>query len=255
VFGRLVTETVGRAHAAGVSIIYGTPNTKSKAGFLKRLNFTEYTEYSNRNFIRPTSRGVVNKYKALKLLSFILNPAERILATFLSKTSNCGVSLESYNNQGFDLNNLWESSKPEYGFSILQDHKWFNHRFLGNPIANYSVFAIRQHGSFVGIIATRKFNTMNGRPFCYVAGWLIKERDPNILRAAIAQICEKDTLQDLDGFVVWVEDDSVVSYNLKKIGFVASGQSPIIFWDSPEFQSLQLTNLNFSFSLAASDNV
>jgi hypothetical protein len=170
-------------------------------------------------------------------------------------TSNQGVTLEPYSHQDKEIQTLWKISEIGNDFSILRDDKWFRYRFLDHPIASYSVNVIRQHGSIVGIIVTRTFSTLSGRPFSYIADWLIKDRDPIILRAAIAQLIERNGPQNTDGFTVWLESDSAESRSLKRIGFVASGQSPIIFWNSPEFRSLRMTQPKFSFSIAASDNV
>ena len=71
IFGRLVTETISRATNAGVSIIYGTPNANSMPGYTKRLNFIEYKNYPNRNYIRPTPLGVTHKVSFFKYFTFI----------------------------------------------------------------------------------------------------------------------------------------------------------------------------------------
>ena len=255
VFGRLVTETVTRAEAAGVSIIYGTPNANSMPGYIKRLNFIEHKSYSNRNLIRPTPQGLVNKISLFKYLTFALNPIDQFISKIIAWGSNCSVILEQFDKNDVAIDRLWRSCKKKNGFSIIKDHNWYSHRFMENPIGNYTILGIYHHHTFVGIIVARVFKTMNGRSFNYIADWQIKDHNPKILKAAISQIVSKSNNKDIDGTVTWIEDKSIDSKILKKIGFIASGNSPIIFWNSPAFQSFQKKTKKFDFSLACSDNV
>jgi hypothetical protein len=255
IFGRLVTETVDRAAAAGISIIYGTPNANSMPGYIKRLNFVEYTRYTNRNFFRPTPEGLAHKFSLFKPLAFVLKPLDRLLSKIIAATSNCGVTLEEISHQNTELDDLWTSSVNQNGFSVLKDHQWFRYRFTENPLAKYSIQTVRHHGAFVGVIVTRVFKTMSGRSFGYIADWLIKDQNPDILRAAISQIVAQNNTQNIDGTIAWLENGSVLARRFKTIGFFGSRNSPIIFWNSSELQSIQAANSQFIFSIAASDNV
>jgi len=255
IFGRLVTETITRAESAGVSIIYGTPNANSMPGYIKRLNFIEHKCYSNRNLIRPTPQGLVSKISLFKYLTFALNPIDQFISKIIAWGSNCNVTLRKYEKNDVAIDRLWQISNKKNGFSIIKDHDWYSYRFMENPIGNYTMLAIYHHNSFVGIIVARVFKTMNGRSFNYIADWQIKDNDPKILKAAISQIVSRNTNRDIDGTVTWIEDKSIDSKVLRKIGFKASGHSPIIFWNSPAFQSIQKKIINFDFSLACSDNV
>ena len=56
VFGRLISETTHRASIDGVSIISGTPNKNSFAGYTKRLKFLNYKQYKNTINYRPSTQ-------------------------------------------------------------------------------------------------------------------------------------------------------------------------------------------------------
>jgi hypothetical protein len=258
VFGRLVTETRRRAEAEGINLIYGTPNAAAMPGYRKRLGFPEYESHFNANLLRPTPCGLAFKFPFVKPFMPLLVPLDALLTTVagaLSRFISSGVEVRPTEKVGDEIDWLWDRIKNEKGWSIVRDARWFQYRFLENPIARYVIYEIRRKGELKGIVVTRCFNTLRGRPYCYIADWLYSDRDTSIFRYALAEILRRIPRQELDGVLMWTENSSPSAVVARQLGFLSRGNSPIILADTKNGKELGLTFPRLDFTLACSDNV
>lgn len=145
IFGRLASEVRERAQADGIKIIYGTPNKNAYPGWVKRLGFFEFNEYYNRSFSRPTTNFLAKKFPKLRIFSPIFHRIENSLISF----QKIGYETQFKNRilidhampSASELDKFWKRRKPIKGFSLIRDARYWHHRYVQHPLAEYTFFS------------------------------------------------------------------------------------------------------------------
>ena len=261
IFGRLVTETRTRAEAAGISIVYGTPNANSMPGYTKRLGFRTRAQIRNYNFIRPTARGIAGRAPILRPFRGGLSLADRIFSRLCCNAASSkapGVRVENESISLDEIDELWHRARTGKIFIPVRDGSWFQHRFAHHPLANYDFWSLRRKGKLDGLIVTRLFHTMNGRQMCYFADWLVagdgEQTDATLARgvAEIINRCEPDTV---NGFLLWHNVIGPRQRHIRRLGFLRGDESPVIIAGPAEQSLFQNDVSDIAFTVASSDNV
>ena len=258
VFGRMVTETRERAEAAGLRLIYGTPNANAMPGYRKRLGFPEYESHRTENYLRPTVAGLGERFPVLRPWTAVLAPLDRVCALVGDAAAGLrapGLTVTPFEGDDGEIDALWDRVKIAVPFSLVRDARWFRYRFDTHPLNKYDLLAVRRGGDLRALVVTRRFITMRGRPYCYIADWLFADEDARCFARALARIVRVTPPRDFDGVLLWAEERSSVAAMARANVFMPRGKSPIVFADTAEAAALALRAPRIDFSIAFSDNV
>ena len=257
VFGRLVTETQERAEAAGISLIYGTPNANSMPGYTKRLRFFDYESHYNQLFVRPGSAAIVRRWPTLQPLQTLLYSLERPYAKASRRLFNSRGRwhVQEIQEVGDEINAWWQRLRTQNRFGLLRDAAYFRHRFLQNPLARYRVWAVHQAGAICGVFVTRTMTRADGRRVCYLADWLIDQSVPGIFRFVVAHMIAENVDRGIEAYAFWGERNWAGSQGLSSLGCLRKNRVPIIFYEHQDSRRLEAAHPVLDFTLATSDNV
>ena len=127
VFGHLISETVKCAFLDNLKLIYGTPNTKSYPGYTKHLNFITHEKYSNTTYYRPRAQLVLKDNIMSKNFISFANKFDDVIVNFrnsLRRHHSIDVIVQKNTPEKIEIDNLWHSSKPRVGFSLVRDFEY-----------------------------------------------------------------------------------------------------------------------------------
>jgi len=159
IFGRLASEVFSRATADGVTIVYGTPNKNAFPGWTKRLGYGVVRNENYYCFSRPTARYFVRRFPWLGVIAPLLVFADRglIRAQLMAmsfRAPHLDVSEELSSDD--EIDRLWYSTRPQEGFSLVRDSRYWRHRYRDNPLCQYTLKSFRKNGALVGVVAMRE---------------------------------------------------------------------------------------------------
>jgi GNAT superfamily N-acetyltransferase len=258
VFGRLVAETRARAEAAGLGLIYGTPNANSLPGYHNRLGFPEYVTQVTENFHRPTVGGIAERFSLPRASLPLLVPFDRLCSLVgdaLSRIQAPGFDVAPFDGDDAEIDALWDRTKHDLPFSLVRDAQWFRYRFQAHPLNTYEMFQVRRGPDLAALLVTRTFVTMRGRPYMYIADWLAGKNEGNALKRALNAALRRVTPATIDGVLLWAEQGSDMAAQARRSGFLARGKSSLIFADTAAARELAQRAPRLEFSIAFSDNV
>ena len=177
VFGRLVSETIMRARAEGVTYIYGTPNENSKPPYLKRLKFSEIDKGKIISNVILTS-----KMKSLRKVRWVLASLE-IFAQLFSHILRY-IIFHKNSIQEITKNDFLLFSSQEYNLIQNEPGKVFlvnntevlKHRYVNHPSHQYRYFQIEIAGIKKGVLITCEVIRSSGLSSFVVSDWLISDK-------------------------------------------------------------------------------
>jgi hypothetical protein len=259
IFGRLTSEVRERAEADGISILYATPaseNSNSYPGFVKKLGFFDCKGFQVESFSRPTSKLVTRKYPSLSFLRILLRNIEIssiALQKIIYSRGLCrNLTFENCVPSADELDELWIRLKPVKGFSLIRDASYWRHRYLEQPIAQYTFFNIRERGHLVGIIVARLFLASGGKRVVSIAEWMNDEDIPFGYVLSVVMNYYRDS--GVEVFNLWAERPIQKRAVARSLFFSRVGVH-IILADTPDARSLQTKATINNFYLGSSDNV
>jgi len=257
VFGRLASEVRARAEDDGVKIIYGTPNKNAYPGWTKRLGYFDLINYSNVAFFRPTSNYILRKFPLLRFSKYFLKNLELFLIsiqkTFYAQILERNLRCKTIIPTAQDLDLLWLRNKPTAGFSLIRDSLYWRHRYLENPIAQYTFFSIMNNGTFSGVVVARLHYIGNGKCYVSIAEWMIDEDIS--FDYVLANILWHYRKSPVEMFNLWADGSSKEARASMRSLFVSRGRKPIIIYNSDTAQQLQSMSSDIKFYLGSSDAV
>lgn len=257
IFGRLASDVRSRAEADGITIIYGTPNKNAYPGWIKRLNYFDFTKHENGSFSRPTTTLLTKKHPALNPLKPILRAIDfswqAIHRALFGNSIGKGLEIDVNFPATAEIEALWSRVKPAHGFSLVRDSAYWRHRYFGHPFAQYSFFGIRQHGELVGIVVTRFAVVADRKCVVYLAEWMLEDMVGfgYVLSSVMAHY--RDT--DVQTFNFWAQRGSCEARAAAKALFFYRNRVPIIFADFPQARTLLDTASEMKFYLGSADAV
>ncbi|MBU0755050.1 MAG: hypothetical protein KJ645_07900, partial [Planctomycetes bacterium] len=66
-----------------------------------------------------------------------------------------GVEIEKVTHFTEEVDAFWESMKPDIGYTLVRNSKFFNWRFFGHPRVDYHCVQARRNGELAGLLAYR----------------------------------------------------------------------------------------------------
>ncbi len=231
IFGRLVSDVQRRAERDGVSVIYGSPNVNSYAGYTKNLNFIDADWCNNAQFIRPTWNYFKGRYSALRFLTPIFQVVEKVLvlthSSIYSRFLNRGVIFECALPSEDMINDLWNRLKPVLGFSLIRDASYWYYRYTKHPISRYSFFSIYKNNILEGVVVTRLHVANNGRTVVSIAEWLVEDHIK--FDFILLEIVNHYRKSSVDYFNFWADKSGKEANAAKRSLFFSRQKIPIIF--------------------------
>lgn len=177
IFGRLVTETIERAHLSGVRFIYGTPNTNSRPPYLKRLHFKEVNkgQVSSNLIITPNFYKLRRFPRVAKFLVSIIRLVNYLLRyLIMGRNSVLEITKEEFIQNLSELN-FSAASEPDK-LSLAISTEILDHRYLAHPNHNYRFFKVIVKNQNRGVLITTEILRSNGIRSFVVSDWLISDR-------------------------------------------------------------------------------
>lgn len=259
VLGRLASESLRRASARGIDLLYGTPNKLAKPGLEKHLGFLTHPTHRNYRFVRPTAWGLAGRVPGLRPASGILSGCE----TALEKLTRALTTLRTGRRYRLDLldqpsqrfNELWDRLKGRREFSLVRDQLYFQHRFFAHPAATYRIHAASDQEELRGVMVTRRMRTRSGKRLLCVADWLVDASQPQLFPWLLTHAIHECDWNHLDGFELWCGSPAVYAAALRQLGFIRISESPVIFLQNVQGTAALNAGPDLDFTLASSDNV
>jgi len=259
VFGRLVSETRMRALKAGVRLVYGTPNMSSLRGYEKRLQFLSHPTHRNHTFVRPTVRGLSKRYAIGQMLAWPLRGGEwffdRLTACRLACDVRGRYTVERFEHASSEFDELWDRVREQREFALVRDRAYVHHRFFASPIAAYRVYGARVDGQLCGMMVSRIVTRPGGKRYCYIADWVIDERQPHLFAWLVTHTLLDHDRTDIDAYHLWCGPQRQRHTVLRWLGFVPTSSSPVIFFQNDDGNAVMQECPVLDFTLASSDNV
>ncbi|MBF0119178.1 MAG: hypothetical protein HQK79_10120 [Desulfobacterales bacterium] len=257
IFGRLASDVRERAEANGISFIYGTPNNNAYPGWVNKLGYFDSKKFQIESFSRPSAKVVIKKYPSLKIFSPVLKKAEKfsvslqkhIYSSILCKKFTFEPCIPSSE----ELDKLWIRLKPINGFSLVRDSSYWNHRYLGNPIAKYSFFIIREKKHIAGVVVTRFFLAGEGRRSVYIAEWMKDDKIP--MYYLLSEVVNYYRDFDVEVFNFWCDKYVRARGYFSRNMFFFRQRVPIIIADTSFGRLTQNMDGNINFYRGTSDTV
>lgn len=250
-FATLVNKTRTEGIENGLVYIYGTPNSNSLPGYLKKCDFAVA---SNLNVFGYCS---ILKFSASKnksaLFNFLIKLMNEIISIplgFYFKFRSHGVNLTEINqfDSGFDA--LWENVKNDYNYVFKRDSLSLNWRFLKSPFT-YKKYGIYQNSSVVGYIITREDAASST---LYIADYLISKSNIHMLEKATSKILAKALVGNFNKVYAWGSSSDYALKAFTKNIFIKRSSVPIIIFRNNA--TTKISNLKtYHFSMSDSDNI
>ena len=202
-------------------------------------------------------RAAGGRLPVLRPLKALIYSIDRGFAKSLHRLvkGSGGLQCRETNSVGEEIDSLWQRLRAETQLGPLRDARYFQHRFLENPIGRYRVYELQQGGEICGIFVTRTVTRADGWQVCYLADWLLDPDVKGIFRYAVGHMIAEDGGPDTKAYAFWAERNWAASQGLASLGCVGRGRIPIIFYDHPDSLGLEASHTKMHFTLANSDNI
>lgn len=259
IFGRLATQIRFRAHAEGITEIYGTPSNKSLPGFTKKLGYIFPDTPGIYARVVPSVEMILNQYKIAEPLGyplFLFLKICRFFALFTVgnfpkkyRVHKLGEIVDS------DFDQLWLRVRNNYQLSLIKDSAWIRWRYQRNPLAEYDIFLLKEGDRIVGWVVLKKFIGKGGVKCLMVADWLL-DIDESIAKCLIKDILRKKKYIS-DAIIIWSSENVPFAPWLRWATFLKRRKVNIIFHRDSEclLENFQCGKWQKAFTIGSSDNV
>ena len=150
-FTRLARKTYTWMDQAGIALTYAFPNPVTKAGFVKRLDWTPVGRVPRYIKILDLDGLLeVSAHKGLKAAVY-----RRLLGQTKSgyrRTGSSNVMISRVNAFDIRVDRLWEQISPDLGIAVQRDLTYLNWRYVQNPKKLYQILIAEREAELVGYI-------------------------------------------------------------------------------------------------------
>lgn len=257
VFGRLVAEATIWAKSRDVKIIYGTPNSKSSAGYVKRLGFKLINKEVDEIFMRtiPTAALIKYKIKLPNLIHFLMKLLLHSLLELVFFIPKITFQLRGYlvseTVSDSSINMLWcKYSKNK--LTIPRDYEWLSWRYLKHPIDKYNIYYMILNGEVKGWVVIKN-EIMNSRNQITIADWFVGGDKIPFVGFLFIVLIKINYQNNVIKF--WVgEDSSILNFFLRLSSFRVNPVNLICKSLDNSLENSKIERIN-EFCLGLSDNI
>lgn len=257
IFGRSAHETTIRALNNGVAILYGTPNQNAFPSWIKRLNHFNFEDHAIHAMIRPSSRFFISRYKHVRPWSFFVKYADTTLSYIVKQYSKIKakekIVMEKNIPADSELNELWQSTKPSAGFSLVRDAAYWNYRYFNHPESRYTTYTMRISGRLAGVITTCLQKVSHNKYRCCLVEWMIDGSCS--LQQAIAEIIFRLRNEPIDHFVTYYNLANKNAKDLRANFFRQSSKISVTFYENELINPVSLNTGPFEFYMGNTDAI
>jgi hypothetical protein len=255
IFGRIAFETTRRALDDGIRILYGTPNQNAFPSWVKRLGHFKFQEHPIYSVSRPTYRFLIARYKQLqpfsKLLKLLDTSLSYLVKQYLQIRARKKITLEESVPSESEINNLWELTKPAFGFSFVRDFAYWEYRYFKHPLKKYRTVTLKSGNIVCGfvIICIQKVDTDSY--CCNFVEWMVLPAYS--LAAVLADIIVKLRYDSINQFVSYANFASGDGNDFKSNFFRKRFPVNITFYQTDLINPFFLKNMPFQFYMGSTD--
>ena len=231
IFGRLVTETLDRALAAGVDYVFGTPNLNSRPPYLSKLSFAEigfekvksWNKLSSRyagwaRFRNPMHLGIIIINFLVKVNTFLIQ------RKYSARETSFGEIAEVYVTQG-PISQIYNERPGALIFE--QDLNFLEHRYDRHPNYRYRYFAIENRGTPIGWLICTQIHRASGRNTLVISDWVAFQEEfkgnlPNFVSLVISKFPDAEIVS------VWAASDLAKRFRWNRFGFFSLKEVSVI---------------------------
>jgi GNAT superfamily N-acetyltransferase len=159
IFSALVNFCDEAGRQQGYRFSYGFPNPNSFPGFVNHLRWSAIGQA--RLFIRPvnTKRLIQRRFGSgmiQEAIAPVATTAEHLLfqPRWLSSDAN-QITVQEIDTQDTALDDFWSRVRNKYPVMVVRDTRFLEWRYRQIPDRHYQLWAAREHGDIVAIIALR----------------------------------------------------------------------------------------------------
>ncbi|MBH09547.1 MAG: hypothetical protein CMG74_04185 [Candidatus Marinimicrobia bacterium] len=257
-FSLLINQTREDAESKDINFVYGTPNELSLPGYQKKANFDIIKNLHVRSLIFPVNiKPNIQKRShwipgsiissIVSIFSFLYFKIKNIFF-FLDKT----LVVEEINQVPRDWDDFWNQAKQEFEFIINRDAKAMVWRYLDNP-NKYKLILLRKNKTLIGYMVFRLISDDIYKNIM-VADYLTLPGEENAIYVGINYIINYAFKIGVNQVGLWCVDDGSYFKLLKKKGFFARGNVPVICYQN-EFAKEINNCTSWHFTIGDSDNI
>ena len=148
-FSSLIRLVCDETSQRGAAFAYVRPNENSFPILNKGLGFPEVEKISESRYVVPS--GLIRRKVGISPeLSRVLG-IDQLARRLLLPSSATSVVVESVNRFGQEMDELWESARQRYSFSLARDGAYLNWRYIDSPTP-YRSWIARQNGEATGYV-------------------------------------------------------------------------------------------------------
>jgi len=133
--------------------------------------------------------------------------------------------LELFEVKEFDstFDEFWQQHPEKQEIMIIRDAQYLNWRYMKNPAAQYTVYALREtkRGSIKGYIVLRTVQEDIRRG--YIVDILVDEKGEDLMRLLVSRAIHHCYAEDADSVTCWMLEHTPVAPVLKRMGFEMRG--------------------------------
>ncbi|MBL4759509.1 MAG: hypothetical protein JKY80_01460 [Mariprofundaceae bacterium] len=247
-----------QAEDQGIKHIYGLPNSKAFAGWLKRGNFLKQSSIH----IRALSLPLDARNKLQKLIGWhgaeILVGPYRILARIFLKMKSPNIAdkanytIEECDVLPQDWSEFWTAAAEKYQFIFDRDETSFNWRYI-NHFDKYTFLTVRHNGTLVGYTVHKNIPTDLGYSLV-LADYLFLPEHETALNLSLDRIFQGSFATSTRAISIWCEKSSPYYDIFCSRGFKDVSETPVIIYSNDIINEVsQIANAHFT--IGDSDNV
>jgi len=257
-FSLLINQTRKDAEKKGINFVYGTPNKLSLPGYQKKANFNIIQNLHVRSLIFPVNIKPNIQKRSHWIPGSIIGSIVSIFSYFYFKIKNIFFFLdktlvvEEINQVPHDWSNFWNQAKQEFEFIINRDAKAMVWRYLDNP-NKYKLILLRKKKTLVGYMVYRLINDDIFKNIM-IADYLTLPGEENAIYVGINHIINNAFKIGVNQVGLWCVEDGSYFKLLKKKGFFARGNVPVICYQNEFAQEINNCT-SWHFTIGDSDNI
>lgn len=204
VFGRVVTETLSRADASGVELVFGVANEVAARGYVRHLGFQTWDHPRLTTYARPGAGVYAARAKIPRSAGAFVDRLAARCTQLASGARGLRVAEGDLSSDLAEIDDVWKRAPVREGAEPVRDARWVRWRFREHASARYRLWLVRDAHRLRGWYVTRSDRNPVGVAEVHVADWCFDGSTP--LAAIMAEVAIREGGPDVDRYALWCQD-------------------------------------------------